>query len=60
MNYRIVFANDRPQISNGKAVCYNNLHINANKIFIGENCSDQDKKRLEEIARKWNIEYSHM
>lgn len=58
--YRIVFANNKPQITNGHAVCYNNLYITANKIFIGANCSDQDKKRLEEIAKIRGIEYAHV
>lgn len=58
--YRIIFANDRPQISNGKSVGYNNLHINANNIFIGDSCSNQHKKRLEEIAKKWGIGYIYV
>lgn len=58
--YRIVFANDKIQMSNGKAVCYNDLSISANKIFIGANCSEGDKKRLEEIAKIGGIDYVYM
>lgn len=58
--YRIVFANYEPQKTNGKAVSYSDLCINANKIFIGKNCSESDKKILENLAKKWGIKYIHM
>lgn len=56
--YRIIFANSHPQISKGKLVSYNDLNITANKIFIGNNCSDIDKKKLKLIAESRGIEYS--
>ena len=58
--YRIVFANDKIQMSNGKAVSYNDLSISANKIFIGANCLERNRKRLEEIAEIRGINYVHM
>lgn len=54
--YRIVFANDKVQMAPGKEIDYTALNISANKIFIGKNCSDKDKKSLEEIADKFKIE----
>ena len=58
--YRIVFANDKIQMSNGKAVSYNDLSISANKIFIGANCLERNRKRLEEIAEIRGINYVRM
>ena len=55
--YRIVFANDEIQTTQGKEINYKDLSISANKIFIGKNCSDEDRKRLKEIANKFKIEY---
>lgn len=57
--YRLVFANYKSQTSNGKLVSYNDLNITANKIFIGNNCSDIDKKKLEEIAENMIMEYTY-
>lgn len=58
--YRIIYSNDNIQTTKGKLVSYNDLYITANKIFISDQCSDQDKKSLEKIAQKLHVDYFHI
>ena len=58
--YRLVFANHEPQISKGKLIPYSRLNITVNKIFIGDNCSEKDRKILEKIARNIGAEYTYI
>lgn len=57
--YRLVFANCEVQTSNGKLVPYKKLNIIPKKIFIGNNCLEKDKKKLEEIAKHLKMEYAY-
>ena len=57
--YRLIYANSK-QESDGKLVSYNDLNIIAKQIFISTNCSDEDKKELEEIAKELHIAYKYV
>ena len=46
------------QSSKGKLIPYDTLDINANKIFIGNNCSDENKKKLIKISKDLDIKYN--
>lgn len=55
--YRLVLPHSKIQSSKGKLITYDTLDINANKIFIGNNCSDENKKKLIEISKDLDIKY---
>lgn len=58
--YRIVFANEIIQTSDGKAVSFDDLCISPNKIYIGSCCSEEDKNKLGIIAKKLGIDLIHL